>query len=151
MPCPDTPPTKSSISRLQTFPDHQFTPRSIGIDFYGDALFTSENLLKKNPKLVAAFREASLRGWRYALTHEDELIDLIIAKYTRRHGPEHLRFEAAETTRLMQPDLVEVGEMKSAPLAEDRRHLCRSRADHVRLRSRRIHLRSTADSAASLV
>ena len=97
--------------KQKDFPFSQFTPRSIGIDFYGDTLFTSEEHLKRHPAQVAAFREASLRGWRYALTHEDEIVDLILTKYSRRHSAEHLRFEAAETARLMQPELVEVGEM----------------------------------------
>ena len=53
-----------------------YTPRSAGIDFYGDNLFASEALLRRNPALVNAFREASLRGWRYALDHPDEIARL---------------------------------------------------------------------------
>ncbi|WP_295457457.1 ABC transporter substrate-binding protein [uncultured Thiodictyon sp.] len=57
-----------------------FTPRSGGIDFYGDNLFTTQSYLRANPGLVAAFREASLRGWVYAMAHPQEVADLIITR-----------------------------------------------------------------------
>ncbi|HJW26580.1 MAG TPA: diguanylate cyclase [Rhodocyclaceae bacterium] len=88
-----------------------FSPRAAGLDFYGDNLFTSEALLKEKPRLVAAFRTASLRGWHYAMENPEEIADLILAKYSTRHSKEHLLFEAAEMARLMQPELVEIGQM----------------------------------------
>ncbi len=42
-------------------------PRRYGIDFYSDCLFTSDTELSNHPERVKAFREASLRGWAYAL------------------------------------------------------------------------------------
>lgn len=42
-------------------------PSTYGIDFYGDALFTTETLARKHPALVRRFVHASLQGWRYAL------------------------------------------------------------------------------------
>ena len=51
------------------FAYHTYTPRSVGIDFYGDNLFTSEQELKNHPARVKAFRAASLRGWNYAMAH----------------------------------------------------------------------------------
>lgn len=86
-----------------------FSPRSSGIDFYGDTLFTSEALLKRDPQRVAAFRDASLRGWQYAMDHPEEIADLIIERYGRRHSREHLLFEAEEMRRLMQPHLIRIG------------------------------------------
>jgi len=93
------------------FPYAAFSPRSSGIDFYGDTLFTTERLTQRRPERVTAFRDASLRGWRYAMDHPDEMADLILAKYGRRHSREHLLFEAAEMRRLMQVHLVEIGHM----------------------------------------
>ncbi len=91
------------------FAHNVFSPRSGGIDFYGDALFTSERALKKDARRVAAFRDASLRGWKYAMEHPEEIADLIIARYGKRHSREHLLFEAAEMRRLMQLQLIEIG------------------------------------------
>ncbi|GAB5559776.1 MAG: hypothetical protein SynsKO_14230 [Synoicihabitans sp.] len=86
-----------------------FTPRSTGIDFYGDTLFTTREQVERYPERVARFREASLRGWEYALAHPEELVDLIHEKYSQRHSKEHLRFEAEQFRRLMLPDVVDVG------------------------------------------
>lgn len=86
-----------------------FTPRSTGIDFYGDTLFTTLDQVENYPDRVANFREASLRGWRYALDHPDEMVELIYDKYSQRHSREHLRFEADKFRSLMLPDVVDVG------------------------------------------
>lgn len=86
-----------------------FSPRSSGIDFYGDTLFTSKRMLDRDPQRVAAFREASLRGWQYAMEHPEEIADLILKHYGKRHSREHLLFEAAEMRRLMQPHLIAIG------------------------------------------
>ena len=64
-----------------------FTPRSAGIDFYGDNLFTSEALLKARPEQARAFREASLRGWQYAMDHPEEIATLIHERYSAAHPP----------------------------------------------------------------
>lgn len=88
-----------------------FTPRSAGIDFYGDILFTTEDQVRHHPERVRRFREASLRGWYYALAHREEIVDLILSKYSQRHSREHLLFEASEIQRMMTPDLVEIGYM----------------------------------------
>ena len=37
-------------------------PRTYGIDFYGDVLFTSQAELQNNPERVEAFRKASMDG-----------------------------------------------------------------------------------------
>ncbi len=67
--------------------------------------------IDQHPERVRAFRAASLRGWSYALAHQDEMIDLIEKQYNRGHTREQLTFEAKETERLMHPDLIEVGYM----------------------------------------
>jgi ABC-type nitrate/sulfonate/bicarbonate transport system substrate-binding protein len=88
---------------------HTFLPRSAGIDFYGDTLFTTEEQIKKHPERVKKFLEASKKGWDYALGHPEEMIELILEKYSRRHSREHLEFEARQTTSLILPDVVEIG------------------------------------------
>ncbi|RTL53090.1 MAG: diguanylate cyclase [Rhodocyclaceae bacterium] len=97
--------------KAMKFPFNQFSPRSAGIDFYGDTLFTSDDYLRDHAAQVAAFREASLKGWRYAVDHPEEAATLIRAKYSQRHSKAHLLNEAAEIVHLMYPDLVEIGHM----------------------------------------
>lgn len=84
-------------------------PRTYGIDFYGDVLFTSQKELNEHPERVAAFRQASMDGWRYAMAHPEEIIDLIMHKYAPQKTREHLRFEARAMWNLMQPDIIEIG------------------------------------------
>ncbi|MEI6206588.1 MAG: PAS domain S-box protein [Desulfuromonadales bacterium] len=93
------------------FSYHAYTPRSAGIDFYGDNLFTTESELKKHPARVRAFREASLKGWRYALQHPDEIINLIVSAYSPQSDRTHLKYEAEQIKGLIQPNLVEIGYM----------------------------------------
>ena len=85
------------------------SPRAGGIDFYGDCLFTSENEAGQHRGRTKNFVEASLRGWKYALEHQDEIVELIHAKFSQRHSLDHLRFEAAEIRRLVLPEIVELG------------------------------------------
>ncbi|TAN81985.1 MAG: hypothetical protein EPN14_04265 [Gallionella sp.] len=91
-----------------------YTPRSAGIDFYGDNLFTAEQELKTHPERVRAFREASLRGWKYAVEHPEEMANLILAKYSRRHTRDYFLFEAKQTIALIHPELIEVGYMNAS-------------------------------------
>ncbi len=93
------------------YPHQTFSPRSAGIDFYGDNLFTSEKELREHPARVKAFREASLRGWQYAKEHRNEVIDLILAKYTSQHNRDYLDFESHQMVPLLQPNLIAIGYM----------------------------------------
>jgi diguanylate cyclase (GGDEF)-like protein len=87
----------------------QFTPRSSGVDFYGDTLFTTRSMMASDPERGEAFRAASLRGWEYALAHQEEICALIHAKYAPDLPLEKLRFEADRMLPLLRSDLVELG------------------------------------------
>jgi len=85
------------------------TPRSAGIDFYGDILYTTETELREHPERARAMRAATLEGWRYAMAHPEEIADLIRARYPDRHSREHLMHEARLTTQLLEQPLIELG------------------------------------------
>lgn len=102
-----------------------YTPRSAGIDFYGDTLFTTEAMLKAHPDRVRAFRAASLRGWQYAMQNPQEIVDLILAKYSQRHSRDYYLFEAKQMIPLIQPVLVEMGYMNPGRW----RHIANTYAD----------------------
>lgn len=91
-----------------------FDPKVAGIDFYGDTLFTTEAFARENEQTVTAFRDAALEGWRYALRHPEEVIDLIHREYGSELDREHERFAANEIRRLLIPDLIGVGYMNPA-------------------------------------
>ncbi|RKT60448.1 signal transduction histidine kinase [Azonexus fungiphilus] len=87
------------------------TPRTGGIDFYGDNLFTTEREIAEHPQRARAFREASLRGWQYAMQHPEEIADLIVARYSTRHPRDFYLHEAQRMAALLRTDLIEVGYM----------------------------------------
>ncbi|WP_161599015.1 GGDEF domain-containing protein [Aidingimonas lacisalsi] len=90
------------------------SPADYGIDFYGDTLFTHQQLAEHQPERVAAFRDASIRGWEYALEHPEAVAELILQHYGTRHpryDEAFLVHEAAQIRELMQPNLIEIGYM----------------------------------------
>lgn len=91
-----------------------FTPKAAGINFYGDTLFTTASRVSQSPARIEAFRAAVLRGWRYALANPDQISDLILQRYSTRHSKAHLLFEAAELKRLIQPEVVALGQQSLA-------------------------------------
>ena len=86
-------------------------PKNYGVDFYGDMLFTTQDEVDNNPDRVDRFVRASLKGWRYALDHIDELIDIIIQKYGTGKSREALEYEADIIRRMIKPDYIEIGKI----------------------------------------
>lgn len=86
-------------------------PINYGIDYYGDCLFTTENLIQTQPELVERFVRASEKGWEYAMAHQAEIIALIIQKYNPALTPAKLHYEANELNKIILPDYVELGHM----------------------------------------
>lgn len=85
------------------------SPKTYGIDFYGDCLFTSEKEIANNPERVESFLEASKKGWEYALNNQDEIIDLILSEYSVTKSRKHLEFEAKQIKKLILNEYVEIG------------------------------------------
>ncbi len=89
-------------------------PTNYGLDFYGDILFTNQQILTENVSLVEDFRAASIKGWKYAMDHPGEMADYILTLpgvVKRGVTKEALLFEAAQMRKLMIPELVETGHM----------------------------------------
>jgi PAS domain S-box-containing protein len=88
-----------------------WSPRTAGLDFYGDSLFTTADMVHAKPRLVDTFVKASLKGWEYAVAHPEEMVRLIPERWSTRKSIEHLRFEASQTLQLINPQVVEIGYM----------------------------------------
>ena len=87
-----------------------FNPANYGSGFYDGNLFTSLDEVKRFPKRTEAFTRASIKGWEYALTHSDEMIELILKKYnTQNKTKEALEYEATITKSLVLPYVYELG------------------------------------------
>lgn len=113
------------LLQQQGEPFQVFNPRHVGIDFYGEILFTTEDTIANYPKQVEAFRKASLKGWEYALNHPEEVIQWLQQRYQTQKSAAHLRFEHQKMQELIQPDLIEVGHMHRGRW----QHIARTYAD----------------------
>ena len=87
-----------------------FRPQDYGLDIYGDTLLTTEMELQENPQRADAFHRATIKGWEYALSHVDEVVELIKTKYdSQQKSRDYLRFEADVIVDLMVPDIIPIG------------------------------------------
>ena len=84
-------------------------PTNYGFDMYGDMFFTNEDEAKNNPIRVEKFKEATLKGWKYALENKEEITQLINEKYSKEKSIEHLRYEANATDSLINKDVTHLG------------------------------------------
>jgi ABC-type nitrate/sulfonate/bicarbonate transport system substrate-binding protein len=90
-------------------PYQTFSPRAFGFDFYGDNLCTTAERVKTHPASVRAFLAASLQGWKYALDHKEEIVQLILSRYSTQKPHDALLYEAIQSEALIQPQLIELG------------------------------------------
>ncbi|MDD3343421.1 MAG: transporter substrate-binding domain-containing protein [Sulfurospirillaceae bacterium] len=83
-------------------PYNVLDPSNSGVEMYDVNLFSSQRLTKKNPKMLKAFIEASNKGWKYAIEHQEEIVDLILKEYNTQHkSREALLFEARESIKFI--------------------------------------------------
>ncbi|GAB4541117.1 MAG: ABC transporter substrate-binding protein [Anaerolineales bacterium] len=81
-----------------------------GLDFPGDALFTSAEFAKTNADLCARMTRATLRGWRYAVENQEEAVNITL-KYdaTKMQTYQHQRTMMSEIAKLTQNNLYPIG------------------------------------------
>lgn len=117
----------------------EIRPEAYGAGFAGDSLFTHEGSVLAHPRMVDAFREASLRGWQYALRQPHEIARRLAASFPRDEEPAAVdardAFQAARIAAMlagdgalpgaidaaqwqgMQAELAEAGVIREAELA----------------------------------
>ncbi|MFA9238960.1 MAG: ABC transporter substrate-binding protein, partial [Candidatus Paceibacteria bacterium] len=85
-------------------------PSNFGVFNLQLELFTSNNESQNNINRTEAFRNASLKGWEYALNNSDEIIEIILEKYnTQNLTKDFLENEALHTERLILPKMYQIG------------------------------------------
>ncbi len=85
-------------------------PTVYGAEFYDINLFTSKNELKLHPQRVSKFKEASIKGWKYALSHKQEAIDIVFKKYNSLNKSiEALQYEAKQIENIMLANIYSIG------------------------------------------
>nr|WP_320012655.1 EAL domain-containing protein [uncultured Desulfobulbus sp.] len=86
-------------------------PADWGVDFYGDCLITTKKEINTHPERTQAFLQAVKQGWRYALSHPEEIAQLIHSRYSTEKSIDSLLLESRTMRDLIQPNLVEIGYM----------------------------------------
>lgn len=84
-------------------------PQNYGVDFYGDMIFTSQDFFKNNKKIAVAFRRATIAGWKYALTHPEEVFNWLKTTYKTKKSLAALKYEATVTERMIVPEHIDIG------------------------------------------
>jgi NitT/TauT family transport system substrate-binding protein len=76
----------------------------VGLPIYSTSLVTNEDMIKKNPDLVRRFTRAFLKGWTYALGHQQETLDTFL-KDNPTVDPKYSALKFPEVLKLTQtPD-----------------------------------------------
>ncbi|MBU0720660.1 ABC transporter substrate-binding protein [bacterium] len=86
-------------------------PSELGMFNLQLELFTSKDEVKNNPDRVKLFRDATKKGWEYALRHKDETVKLIYDKYSKNISIDSLKNEAREIEKLILPKIYDIGSM----------------------------------------
>lgn len=90
-----------------------------GITFPEDGLYTLEKTYRQDPALSDAFVKASLEGWRYALDHPEETLDIILRHMKGANVPANRaqqKWMLARMADLLLPDEKDgkMGQLQSA-------------------------------------
>ncbi len=93
-------------------------PSNYGIFAYAGNLFTSRGMLKRHPELVRKFVTATIAGWKYALKHKNEIINIIYSKYSKSKSIPALKYEASRIEDIMMPDVFPVGSIQKSVVEE---------------------------------
>lgn len=72
-------------------------------------LFTSRDEAQQHTQRAKKFRDATLKGWEYALAHQAEIIDIIYQKYSKLKSKDALANEASEIMKLILPYTYSIG------------------------------------------
>ena len=85
----------------QSTPENVLNPSA-----YHLTLFTSKEYALKHPNVVQKFKEATNRGWRYALDNKEQIVNLILKKYNTQHKTkEALLFEVNQIEQIILPNI----------------------------------------------
>ncbi|RLA72303.1 MAG: hypothetical protein DRG78_24025, partial [Epsilonproteobacteria bacterium] len=84
-------------------------PSEYGLYILQHELFTSLNEVNNHPKRTLDFKNATIKGWKYALNHQNEIIDIIYKNYSKKISKEALKNEAKEIEKLILPYTYKVG------------------------------------------
>jgi len=88
-------------------------PTVYGSEFYDLNLFTSNEELTNHPERVQKFKDASIKGWKYALENIEESIALILKQYNfQKKTYDSLLYESKQIRNYMLPSIHPIGDIQ---------------------------------------
>ena len=103
---------------------NEFLPTRYGAYFYGDSIFTHERIIEETPTQVSRFKDASIKGWSYALVHPEEMVQKISSTFSNReisvNFSDYNRFQSQGVAELIHFPDIEVGHIN--PIRWEKMH-----------------------------
>lgn len=84
--------SQSYVLEQKHVPYRMIVPSQFGVKYLGTVYFTTERMLRDQPKLVEGFARAVIKGWNFAYDHTDEAIHSIGEYDSATLTPEMVRF-----------------------------------------------------------
>lgn len=97
-------------------PYYVLDPKTYGVQSYGDFLITSQSKAQLQPNLVEKFKAATIKGWKYAIHHQEEVVDFIMQNYPVLKSRDSMLAEAKATTRYVQSGETPIGKVEASKL-----------------------------------
>src|ERR1700730_2220680 len=101
----------------QGFEVNYIWPKDYGVSLYADTLFTTEAMIRDRPELVQRFVTATMKGWNYAIAHQDEVVDFTL-KQSEKLKKAHETAMMAASIRHLKPDDKTLGSMEKSKWEE---------------------------------
>lgn len=99
-------------------PYHIVDPKLYGVNSAEDLVFTTKTFANANPAIVAAFREATIKGWQFAIENPDTVIDFMLAHYSVPKSRRALFYEAKALTSYVSVGTRPIGVVEPARLKD---------------------------------
>jgi diguanylate cyclase (GGDEF)-like protein/PAS domain S-box-containing protein len=99
-------------------PYHIVDPKLYGVNSAEDLIFTTKAFANTHPAVVAAFREATIKGWQFAIENPDSVIDFMITHYNVPKSRRALFYEAKALTSYVSVGTRPIGVVEPARLKD---------------------------------
>lgn len=99
------------ILERKNIPYSIIDPKQFGVQSYDSFIITSNTFAQSHPQIVQAFKEATIEGWFYALRHQTEIVDYILANYPVKKTREDLLNEATAVVEYIEPATGLIGQI----------------------------------------
>lgn len=97
-------------------PFYVVDPKSFGVQGYAGLIVTSDSFARAHPDVVHKFKEATIKGWQYALDHQAQTVDYILANYPIEKSREALLDEASKMERFVRSGYAHIGNIDPTKL-----------------------------------